>query len=105
MLLGLLLCALFPDFSALSDKPSVPSVSYTHLDVYKRQTVDVLFIHMGGNKELVLPASELQSKLIPQLVRVLWCDFTRLKAVSYTHLDVYKRQGLYAPNRRITNPI
>ena len=35
-------------------------------------TVDMALIHMGSNKELMLPAGELQSKLIPQLVRVLW---------------------------------
>ena len=30
----------------------------------------------------MLPAGELQSKLIPQLVRILWCDFTGLKGLD-----------------------
>ena len=47
------------------------TVSYTHLDVYKRQVVQSL---LDG----VLP------KLIPLLIT--------LGSVSYTHLDVYKRQ-------------
>ena len=45
-------------------------------------TVDMALIHMGSNKELMLPAGELQSKLIPQLVRILWCDFTGLKGLD-----------------------
>ena len=46
----------------------VEAVSYTHLDVYKRQAV--------GIRPVWLP---------------LWCS---LSSVSYTHLDVYKRQPL-----------
>ena len=45
-------------------------------------TVDVFLIHMGSDKELVLPAGKLQSKLIPQLVCVLWRDFPRLKGLD-----------------------
>ena len=47
------------------------SVSYTHLDVYKRQGVDLV-------KEQIRIASGLPLSYRP---------------VSYTHLDVYKRQG------------
>ena len=46
-------------------------VSYTHLDVYKRQDIDI---------------SGLDPRLKDCVIRVA-CD-----AVSYTHLDVYKSQ-------------
>ena len=46
-------------------------VSYTHLDVYKRQDMD-----------------SLHSTFLPILGSVL-----PSLPVSYTHLDVYKRQG------------
>ena len=46
------------------------AVSYTHLDVYKRQVSDL--------------------EQLRQLL--LHFDGCPLKAVSYTHLDVYKRQ-------------
>ena len=49
-------------------------VSYTHLDVYKRQTI---------NKDGTLKANE-------ELVKK--ADADTLNSVSYTHLDVYKRQ-------------
>ena len=66
-------------------------VSYTHLDVYKRQVVPrkhnfrplpgagVLFFYRRKNMR-----EELQA----------------LKAVSYTHLDVYKRQEHKSPSRK-----
>ena len=56
------------------------SVSYTHLDVYKRQ---VFFF--TDERTLQLPENELVAEL--------------KKAVSYTHLDVYKRQR-HTPKRR-----
>ena len=49
------------------------SVSYTHLDVYKRQTQE--FEARG----LVVSTAN-----------------TRAEPVSYTHLDVYKRQHSYS---------
>ena len=53
-----------------TDRQTDISVSYTHLDVYKRQILSCYF------------------KLF-----VFILDFNVLSAVSYTHLDVYKRQG------------
>ena len=55
------------------------AVSYTHLDVYKRQ--DVKF---GDNSN----ADEAVAKILEKK-DIFGVD---LKAVSYTHLDVYKRQ-------------
>ena len=68
----------------------INSVSYTHLDVYKRQVTDnvktirsiPLVLH-GDN----YPASfEIRGEIL-----MPWEVF---EDVSYTHLDVYKRQAL-----------
>ena len=68
------------------------AVSYTHLDVYKRQhthtrnllekyvTVQMVRQSLGGG----------EGSLIFSLLWVSWVG-----AVSYTHLDVYKRQDQY----------
>ena len=56
----------------------VTAVSYTHLDVYKRQTYSRFCCRFDGM------CSFRCSK-----VSFLFCT-----AVSYTHLDVYKRQEL-----------
>ena len=55
------------------------SVSYTHLDVYKRQGYEVLPVYTG---ESAISALEQES----------------YDPVSYTHLDVYKRQRLVLDN-------
>ena len=69
------------------------SVSYTHLDVYKRQEYDLAYqsamavvdqIPENG-KVLILGGAEGYSGSILR--------GNGFKAVSYTHLDVYKRQG------------
>ena len=56
----------------LNNQYSLNSVSYTHLDVYKRQEDDT-----------VLPTLLLQPYIENAIIH---------GAVSYTHLDVYKRQ-------------
>ena len=61
-----------------------PSVSYTHLDVYKRQ----------------------ECMYVPHLLLNHWTDFNQtwhkyFMPVSYTHLDVYKRQVLYCSESKI----
>ena len=56
-------------------------VSYTHLDVYKRQQfaqVDLIEIAVG-----LIPYGEAGGDLLID------------QPVSYTHLDVYKRQPMY----------
>ena len=53
---------------------TIEPVSYTHLDVYKRQDAMYTFITQG--------VDELTKK----------CIMYATEAVSYTHLDVYKRQ-------------
>ncbi|OUH78045.1 hypothetical protein AZ046_005287, partial [Klebsiella pneumoniae] len=53
---------------------TVETVSYTHLDVYKRQA------------QWVLPRANAPAR------NLLDKAFVTLGPVSYTHLDVYKRQ-------------
>ena len=62
------------------------SVSYTHLDVYKRQGWDWLekFIHIPVFHEEVERVTDRKSLVDIKMTA---------GAVSYTHLDVYKRQG------------
>ena len=68
-------------------KSSILSVSYTHLDVYKRQE--------EAYRSVCLSTPALQAE------KALWEEYrdrrSRLTdtamAVSYTHLDVYKRQS------------
>ena len=67
----------------------VSSVSYTHLDVYKRQPRNLRFtlkpFQSDGIQGLISRPS--YEGLMPSMNCVL--------AVSYTHLDVYKRQVWY----------
>ena len=65
------------------------AVSYTHLDVYKRQDVPMEFIleRMTGRRVCGSCGASYHVKFNPTKVEGI-CD-----AVSYTHLDVYKRQS------------
>ena len=79
-------------------------VSYTHLDVYKRQAPTWLTSATPLPAIQVLPNSVLNrepSKIltVPALTFLLPCmpatpppTMPSARAVSYTHLDVYKRQ-------------
>ena len=78
------------------ERRSSTAVSYTHLDVYKRQE------WMGGNTAVAL---FWVMAVIAFSFLVVWGinaytarhqgyrDGAHVGAVSYTHLDVYKRQG------------
>ena len=60
----------------------IVAVSYTHLDVYKRQDLrNPIAIIQGYAQYLQLSLSG--------------DKISREKTVSYTHLDVYKRQDRY----------
>ena len=63
----------------------IQSVSYTHLDVYKRQVLYRPFetLSNGEQTKVLLAALFLNER-----------NFLLIDAVSYTHLDVYKRQVL-----------
>ena len=65
------------DFPAvIAGEDSIWPVSYTHLDVYKRQGARHELVHETNKEEVFRDIAQ-------------WLD-----TVSYTHLDVYKRQEL-----------
>ena len=71
-------------------------VSYTHLDVYKRQDLEnnagSMIVNIGAqstNFSIVTGGRIIINKKIPIGGRQM-----NEADVSYTHLDVYKRQGL-----------
>ena len=70
-------------------------VSYTHLDVYKRQVETMCKVAQGvnhGAAPIPEEAKWVQAKEIKDISGLThgvgWCA-----PVSYTHLDVYKRQA------------
>ena len=67
------------------------SVSYTHLDVYKRQGVSSTKNGRDSN------AQRLGTKMHAGQIAKPGNIIVRQRAVSYTHLDVYKRQALQKP--------
>ena len=77
------------------------SVSYTHLDVYKRQIFNLPYLFNSpehyhavmDNKELIKPIFTSTEK--SGFEAVAWLDAGTRNSVSYTHLDVYKRQELF----------
>ena len=93
--------------SAISATPPVCSsalasgstVSYTHLDVYKRQAQS--YLRQTGtlveSPPLFIAHLVQQANGNPQALADLLADSAKErvvdKPVSYTHLDVYKRQG------------
>ena len=60
------------------------AVSYTHLDVYKRQTPDKPEDNKPGGPDIDNPVEKPSDGSEATI------------AVSYTHLDVYKRQWQYS---------
>ena len=77
-------------------------VSYTHLDVYKRQSVHSFgLLVQSGVVSLSGTCLLYTSNSDEKAYRGMDRDFEKssdvipvtLKTVSYTHLDVYKRQG------------
>ena len=62
-------------------------VSYTHLDVYKRQT----WTSNYNEGALVLDLIDARTQ------KLVWQGIGSGISVSYTHLDVYKRQPCNPP--------
>ena len=81
-------------FTGLS---SEEPVSYTHLDVYKRQNDPKLIRNLleikSQNKEKLVNFIKEYEGIELDSSFVFDVQIKRLHAVSYTHLDVYKRQG------------
>ena len=65
------------------------TVSYTHLDVYKRQPVQYVLLDTPGIHK---PRNRLDSRMTQTAAASL--KDVDVTPVSYTHLDVYKRQVL-----------
>ena len=65
------------------------SVSYTHLDVYKRQVLRSILVQNTPQPGMIadIQSTAEMAKVAEQL------KYATI-AVSYTHLDVYKRQGV-----------
>ena len=76
---------------------ALPPVSYTHLDVYKRQDqklADVYAVQDGGATDTQFGAKEFTGTVTAS-ESLDGATQSRVDvAVSYTHLDVYKRQIL-----------
>ena len=80
---------------AVARRPTVSAVSYTHLDVYKRQVVGKCIMHIveiNWRAEMFILRSgeEIQATICRQQGRGE--SHQSFITVSYTHLDVYKRQ-------------
>ena len=69
----------------IAKKTEITAVSYTHLDVYKRQITFIVFMLLfsGHGADWTYITAQLCGGGL------------MLGAVSYTHLDVYKRQQQY----------
>ena len=70
-------------------------VSYTHLDVYKRQVLHVTDVHETNgiiwHTVDALPETAQPGAAVTGTIDWEW-RFDKMQPVSYTHLDVYKRQ-------------
>ena len=73
------------DIWSYSKDVGLEPVSYTHLDVYKRQLKD-MEPELGQPRYTTMDVSSAYDAFQE--------DGQRMAAVSYTHLDVYKRQAL-----------
>ena len=74
--------------------PGAPPVSYTHLDVYKRQALNSKFgyksvMQIPKLDKVVINVACGEAKDNEKILEAVMKD---LGPVSYTHLDVYKRQ-------------
>ena len=68
------------------------AVSYTHLDVYKRQALHPRFMDLPGGSE---EDGDRLLRCVGFLFLLKFSYSAGARAVSYTHLDVYKRQRKY----------
>ena len=70
---------------------STKPVSYTHLDVYKRQGYQNCLDYTKMNEEMQAHKEEILKGYEELSTSIRDC----FNPVSYTHLDVYKRQDSY----------
>ena len=79
----------------IKQPPSLWSVSYTHLDVSKRQLLiplDALIEAYAADYNKVYEDADVDT-ILEELLADAYGEIDGY-AVSYTHLDVYKRQAL-----------
>ena len=70
-----------------------PPVSYTHLDVYKRQASASGYHHINNLCiQSILVYLRLHIRIYRLFNIICTLSVKTMKPVSYTHLDVYKRQ-------------
>ena len=69
------------------------SVSYTHLNEVLRNCVKSV--------RITDDRINMSNRLLAFLNLMLICTFNSTAAVSYTHLDVYKRQGVLSPSNSL----
>ena len=86
---------------------AIRSVSYTHLDVYKRQELTrdeaiIVMVESNLQRTTILPSEKVfayKMRLEAMNRQGERIDLTSSpldnKSVSYTHLDVYKRQNCW----------
>ena len=74
------------NFGKINGREAMVAVSYTHLDVYKRQHQ-----RYPDAKIVFVARSEESSPKVSFALKQAGASY----AVSYTHLDVYKRQRMY----------
>ena len=72
------------------------SVSYTHLDVYKRQVADLAPAYDEIYQQLValMDAKVTEGDNLSKRLSLVSYAVFGIVTVSYTHLDVYKRQAM-----------
>ena len=70
------------------------TVSYTHLDVYKRQIILSISLLIAPGAIAVLLTQRFHIALLLATGISVIVSMTGVWSVSYTHLDVYKRQTL-----------
>ena len=73
-----------------SKRPTPTSVSYTHLDVYKRQELLELGLSVPQVTKIFLKLREMGVDVPADVYTIPYA--VKMIPVSYTHLDVYKRQ-------------
>ena len=85
-----------PVFAEGEEVNIVGPVSYTHLDVYKRQVLNGLPRDLAYKlaSQTVLGSAKMvkEMQLHPGILKDQVCSPGGITTVSYTHLDVYKRQ-------------
>ena len=93
----------------MTNRGTFVTVSYTHLAVYKRQHVDCPG-HADYVKNMITGDAQMDGAILVVAASDGPMPQTRehillaRQAVSYTHLDVYKRQGLYGATSRKRKP-